>query len=291
MLRRAAALTALSMAGLWSCAERHPWQAAEWRPSAPPQRVVLGSVLAAESLLGALPPGRIAGAHRFAADPGYSLVAAHAGGLELVGATPEALLSVRPDLVLVDAYTRAETLALLAAAGVPVVRTIDPHGFDDIEANLRVLGRVTHLEDEVGAVVDAMRAELARVAEVAEEMPEWRLLSLDGALHTYGEGSLFDAIARAAGAINVAAERGVGAFRKLDVEEVLAWRPDALVLAGEPGQPVPEWAAQLPGLDLLPCVQQDRLLFVPAALLSTTSHHLVDAAALVQRRLQEWKAP
>ena len=135
--------------------------------------------------------------------------AERARGAPLVGSTPEALLSVRPDLVLVDAYTRAETLALLAAAGVPVVRTVDPHGFADIETNLRMLGRVTHLEDEVGAVADAMRAELGQVAKVAEEMPEWRLLSLDGALHTYGEGSLFDAIARAAGATNVAAEHGV----------------------------------------------------------------------------------
>lgn len=288
---RAAALPALSIACLMGCSDGHAWEQGGWRPDAPPDRVVLGSVLAAESLLSALPGERLAGAHEFAADPGYSLVAERARGVRLVGSTPEALLSVRPDLVLVDAYTRAETLALLAAAGVPVVRTVDPHGFADIEANLRTLGRVTHLEDEVGAVVDAMRAELAQVAKVAEEMPEWRLLSLDGALHTYGGGSLFDAIARAAGASNVAAEHGVGAFRKLDIEEVLAWRPDALVLAGDPGQPVPEWLAQLPGLELLPCVQRGRLLFVPGPLLSTTSHHLVDAAVFVQRRLQEWKTP
>lgn len=288
---RAAALPVLSIACLLGCSDRHAWESDGWRPEAPPARVVLGSVLAAESLLSVLPADRLAGAHEFAADPGYSLVAERARGAPLVGSTPEALLSVRPDLVLVDAYTRAETLALLAAAGVPVVRTIDPHGFADIETNLHTLGRVTHLESELQEVADAMRAALGEVARVAATLPEWRLLSLDGALHTYGEGSLFDAIARAAGATNVAAEHGVGAFRKLDIEEVLAWRPDALVLAGKPGQMVPEWVAQLPGLELLPCVQQGRLLFVPGPLLSTTSHHLVDAAAFVQRQLQEWKAP
>ena len=193
---RAAALPVLSIACLLGCSDRHAWELDGWRPDAPPVRVVLGSVLAAESLLSVLPAERLAGAHEFAADPGYSLVAGRARGVPLVGSTPEALLSARPDLVLVDAYTRAETLALLAAAGVPVVRTVDPHGFDDIETNLRMLGRVTHLEDEVGAVADAMRAELGQVAKVAEEMPDWRLLSLDGALHTYGEGSLFDAIVR-----------------------------------------------------------------------------------------------
>ena len=291
MPRRAVALFAWTLASLTSCAERHPWQDATWRPASPPQRVVAGSVLAAESLLGVLPDARFAGAHRFAADPGYSLVAASARGLPLVGATPEELLSVAPDLVLVDAYTRAETLALLAAAGVPVVRTIDPHGFDDIEANLRRIGRVTHLEEELDAVAAAMRARLADVRRAAAALPEWRLLSLDGAPHTYGEGPPFDAIARTAGAVNVAAERGVGPFRKLDIEEVLAWRPDALVLSGQPGEAVPDWVRQFPGLDLLSCIERGRLLFVPGAMLSTTSHRLVDTAAFVQHRLQEWKTP
>ncbi len=248
-------------------------------------------MLAAESLLGELPAQRLAAAHEFAADPGYCLVADRAQGIPLVGATPEALLSVAPDLVLVDAYTRAETLALLGAAGVPVVRTRDPHGFADIEANLHTLARVTHLQEELEAVVRGMRARLQEIARRGRELPSWRLLSLDGALHTYGEGSLFDAIAGAVGATNVAAEHGVGAFRKLDVEEVLAWRPDAIVLSGEPGDGVPQWMQQYPGLDLLACVQQRRLLFVPGPLLSTTSHHLADTAAFVQRQLQEWKAP
>ena len=78
---------------------------------------------------------------------------------------------------------------------------------------------------------------------------------------------------------------------KLDIEEVLAWRPDVLVLSGQPGQASPNWIEQFPGLAMLPCVQQQRLLFVPGPLLSTTSRHLVEAAALVQHQLQEWKRP
>ena len=278
---------------LAACTEPPPWSAADWRPQHPPQRVVAASVLAAESLLGVLPRERIAGVHAFAADPGYSLVAAQTEGLALLGADPGQLLAVRPDLVVVDAYTRAETFELLAQAGVPVVRTLDPHDFADIEQNLRLLGRVTHLDAELERTIGDLQQRLATVREAGAELAEWRLLSLDGALHSYGQGSLFDAVATAAGARNLAAEHGVGAFRKLDIEEVLAWRPDAIVLAarGESGESVPEWMQQTPGLDLLPCVQKRRLLFVPAALLSTTSHHLVDAAAVVQRQLRAWGRP
>ena len=46
-----------------------------------------------------------------------------------------------------------------------------------------------------------------------------------------------------------AAERGVGAFRKLDIEEVLAWRPDAIVLSGASEAGAPAWISQLPGVE------------------------------------------
>ena len=280
-----------ALALLAGCADAPPWSEPTWRPASAPQRVVAASVLAAESLFGLLPSDRLAGAHLFTADPGYCLVADLAEGVRLVGAAPEQLLSVEPDLVLVDAYTRPETFALLSLAGVPVVRTIDPHSFADIESNLRTIGRVTHMEDGLADVIAKMQQQLQVVEDLGEELPRWRILSLDGALHTYGEGSLFDAVARAAGVTNVAAERGVELFRKLDIEEVLAWRPDAVVLSGEPGQERPAWIAQFPGLELLPCVARGRLVFVPGPLLTTTSHYLVDVAACVQRQLKEWGSP
>ena len=249
--------------------------------------------MAVESLLEVIPRERLVGVHTIAADARYSLVADLAKGLPLLGASPEQLLSARPDLVLVDAFTRAETLALLAAANVPVVRTRDPHSFEDIEANLRLLGRVTHLDAEVEQIIAATKTKLAAIYRVGQDLHEWRLLSLDGALHTYGEGSLFDVMTRTAGARNLASERGVGAFRKLDIEEVLAWRPDALVLSGEPPADgkLPEWVTQCPGLELLPCVAAGRILYVPGRLLITTSHRLADSAAFVQQQLIKWGKP
>jgi ABC-type Fe3+-hydroxamate transport system substrate-binding protein len=276
-----------------SCSKERVWEAAGWRPQQPAQRIVAGSVLAVESLLEVIPHKRLVGVHKIAADARYSLVADQAKGLPLLGASPEQLLSVRPDLVLVDAFTRAETLALLAAANVPVVRTHDPHSFEDIEANLRLLGRVTHLADEVEQIIAASTTKLEVVRQAGKDLSEWRVLSLDGAMHTYGEGSLFDVMTRTAGARNLAAEHGVGAFRKLDIEEVLAWRPDALVLSGEAPADgaLPEWVTQCPGLDLLPCVAAGRIIYVPSRLLITTSHRLVDSAAFVQQQLIEWGKP
>ncbi|MFK7739418.1 MAG: ABC transporter substrate-binding protein [Planctomycetota bacterium] len=282
---------ALPLLVLAACGEPPPWHAADWRPPQPPQRVVLASVLAAETLLEVLPHERIAGVHAFAANAEYSLAAMHVGDLRLLGATPEELLAVRPDLVLVDAYTSADTLALLSAASVPVLRTLDPHSFADIEANMRLLGELAHCEPAVASCMQDVQGRLERVRQLAPQLAGWRVLSFDGALHSYGIGSLFHELAEAAGLRNLAAEHGVGSYRKLDVEEVLAWRPDALVLAGDPGDGMPEWLRQYPGLDLLPCVRNGRVLVVPRSMLTTTSHHLVGAAEYVQQAMLKWGKP
>jgi iron complex transport system substrate-binding protein len=276
-----------------ACRGDAPWDAPGWRPERPPQRIVAASILATEVLLELAPRDRIAAVHELAADPRYSLVVAAVEGLPRVAAAPEQLLAARPDLVIVDAFTRAETIALLRQASVPVVRTADASDFDGIAANVRLIGRVCHLEREADAVVDRMSVALRAVRAGAGEVEGWRLCSLDGALHTYGRGSLLDAVLTAAGATNVAAERGVGPFRRLDAEAVLAWRPDAIVVAASPGaeQRAGDWLQQHPGLRLLPCVQHDRLLAIPAPLLSTTSPRLVETAVFVQRLLRSWGRP
>lgn len=287
-------LTLLAGPGLLpACRQEQPWHAPGWRPAEPPRRIVAASVLATEVLLAIAPRERLAGVHVLAVDPRYSLVVAAAQGLPLVGAEPEQLLAAAPDLVICDAFTRPETLALLSAAAVPVVQTTTPSSFADIAANVRSIGRLCHLEAAADTVVVAMEARLRRLAARAPELAAWRVASLDGALHTYGRGSLFDALVRAAGATNLAAERGVGPFRKLDLEAVLAWQPHALVLGGAAGDdaPVPAWLAQNPGLSLLDCVRQARLVRIPGPLLGTTSHHLVDAVALLQEQLLRWGRP
>ena len=295
VLRRPGFLFACSaVLAVGACRPARPWQAVDWRPATPPQRIVAASVFATEVLLAIAPRERIAAVHVLAADARYSLVTAAAQGLPLAGADPEQLLAARPDLVVCDAFTRPETLALLAAADVPVVMTADPATFDDVAANIARVGRWCHLEDAAARVVQDMTARLRQLARRAPEVASWRVMSLDGALHSYGRPSLFDAVVAAAGAQNLAAARGVGPFRKLDLETVLSWRADALVLGAsgdEPGSAVPAWLRQTPGLPLLPAVQRQRLVRIHGPLLGTTSHHLVAAAEALQQQLLQWGRP
>jgi ABC-type Fe3+-hydroxamate transport system substrate-binding protein len=286
----ALALTALLALG--ACREQRPWSASDWRPALPPQRIVAASVLATEVLLAIAPRERIAAVHVLAADPTFSLVATEARAFALVGAEPEQLLAARPDLVICDAFTRPETLAMLDAADVPVVRTGNPASFADVAANVRRLGQLCHAERGAERLVDELERRLAALAARAGDVAQWRVANLDGALHTHGAGSLFEGVVRAAGAQCLAAQRGVGPFRKLDVETLLAWQPDALVVAGPADASTPpEWLLQQPGAALLTCVQRNRVLQLPAPVLATTSHRLVAVAETLQRALLRWEKP
>jgi len=286
-------LTLLALASAAACHRERRVTVSDLRPEHQPLRIVAGSILATEVLLEIAPRERIAGVHALATDARYSLVVAEVADLPLVGAEPERLLAVRPDLVILDAFTRPETQVLLESAGVPVLRTMTPRSFDDIATNIRRIGRACHLDAEAEALVARMQAKLRDVQQRGADLGAWHVCSLDGGLHTYGRGSLFDAMLGAIGAHNLAAERGAGPFRKLSLEAVLAWRPDALVVDGEAknGHVQPDWFAQSRGLQLLSCTQKNHVLFVSSPMLGTTSHRLVDTAAFVQEALRQWGRP
>lgn len=265
---------------------------ADVRPADAPRRIVAGSLLATDVLLAIAPRDRIAGVHELAANRRFSLVADEIVGLPLVGAEPEQLLAVRPDLVIVDAFTRPETVALLASAGVPVLRTATPTSFDDIAGNIQRIGRACHLDDAATALVARMRGRLAKLAAADDgALRGLRVMSLDGALHTLGKGSLFDAVVVAAGAIDQASACGVGPFRKLDVEQLLAMQPDVLVVDSSPGEEAAEraWIAQTPGFEFLPAVRDGHVLFAPSPMFATTSHRLVDTVAWLRGELAHWR--
>lgn len=282
--------TLLLLAAPFGACGRAPVAPAAERP---PQRIVAASVFAGEVLLELVPRERIVGVHFLAADPRYSPIADRVAGMPLLGAEPEELLAVAPDLVVVDPYTKPETLALLEAAGVALLRPDEARSFEEIWNNLRRLGEACGERAAADRLIESARTRLAAVANGSAERGAWRLLSLDGGLHTLGEGSLFDAVTTAVGAHNAARDDGVGPFRKLDVETVLAVNPSALVLSGDParGAEAYGWLGQHPGLRLLDAVRDDRILVVRGPLLASTSHHLVGAVEALAAQLDRRGRP
>ncbi|MEC7583365.1 MAG: ABC transporter substrate-binding protein [Planctomycetota bacterium] len=250
------------------------------------ERIVAASVSSAEILLGLVPHQRIAAVHYLVADPVFSTVANEVGGIKTIGASPEQILSVRPDLVLTDEYTSAVTQRLLGTIGVPLLRIDAPRNFDDVARNLELVGARVGGEAQANAQASRLRARIQELGDERATVSSWRIMNLNGDLDTYGRDSLFDAAVNLAGARNIPADRGADAYLKLDIETVMAWRPDALVVASEP-----TWIESDPVLSLLPCVQRKRYIRVSSALLSCQSSRAVELAARIQEQLRAWGNP
>lgn len=251
----------------------------EVRLAAPPRRIVSQTLGADEILFSLVPPERLVGLSSLSRDPKYSNV------VELARQHPapsvesaEDILRLKPDLIFVATYSRAETVELLAATGAPIYRLAN---FDDIAGvmkSIRAVGDAVGEEAAAARVVAGMEARLAAVAARRAGHPTPRVLSYSDGF-TAGRGTTFDDIVRRAGGINEAAARGVEKFPKLSAEQVLAWNPDVIVSGYLPGEEETGRARLLSatGVAQTTAARKQQIVLIEARRLLAVSQYVVDA--------------
>lgn len=155
-------------------------------------------------------------------------------GVPVNHGSAEEVLVEQPDLILAGPFSTAVTRELAREARAPLVEVQDATSFADVARNVREVGRAVGEPGRAEALVAGMDATLAGL--FAEPPPRARRIAVwDGGGPVPGRGTLFDAIVRAAGATNVSAGSGAASV-SLDLEELLALRPDALLqAAGDAG--------------------------------------------------------
>jgi iron complex transport system substrate-binding protein len=183
--------------------------------------------LCTDEFLVLLAPDRVAALSPLARDPSLSVVAATARHLPWVRADAEAVLMLHPALVLAGPYGAQTTLAVLAQAGLRVVRTALPRNFAAIRAETSRLAGLLGVPARGAALLAKMDARLAAIPR----HPPLRALALAPRGYTAAAGSLEDAVLRAAGLVNA----GTGA--RVGLEAILAHPPDLLVVQQAPDFP------------------------------------------------------
>jgi iron complex transport system substrate-binding protein len=188
------------------------------------------------------------------------------------------MLRLKPDLIFVATYSRAETVELLTASGAPVYRIAN---FDDIAGvmgSIRAIGEAVGEEAAAARIVEGMEARLAAVAARRAGHPKPRVLSYSGGF-TAGRGTTFDDIVRRAGGVNEASARGIDKFPKLSAEQVLAWDPDVIVAGCMPGEQASVRARLLetPGVAQTTAARKGQIVLIEMPRFLAVSQHMVDA--------------
>ena len=149
--------------------------------------------------------------------------------------------------------------------------------FDQIASALRVTGYVTGQDESAGRearLFERVRAARRRGRTASEPV---RVLAFSNFATTLGAGSLFDHVVTELGAVNVAAEHGIGAQGTIANEHVAAWNPDWIVAGVEP-----ELAASTrrrlladPGVAVTTAGRQNQILLLDNRTFLARSHHAV----------------
>ncbi len=258
--------------------------------AAHPQRVVSQSVGTDELLLALADPSQIAALSHISHDASFSPVAAEANRYpSLHDSDAESVLRFRPDLVLAASFTRPETLTLLRRTGVRLLVLDRFDTLEDVYASLRLLGRELGQATRAEALIARCQARVAALAARLKGVRPVRVLSAGIYPFTAGTGTTFQDLCDHAGARNVAAEAGLKGHAPTPSEQLLVWNPDVLVGAGD-GSLRAQLGA-IPHYRVLPAFRAGRLVVLPGPMMSSVSHHRIEAYEALAKALHPERFP
>jgi len=246
----------------------------------PPHRVA-SATLASDEILYHLAPERLVAVTWMVDDASLSQNAGRVpAALARIDARPERILPVEPDLVVVANYTRSETITVLAAAGIPLLRIGPFHSFADVFESIRALGAALGEERRVEHWIAGLEERLAAVAARTAEFPRRRVLYLAGGLYTAGADTLIDDLLERAGGRNLARDAGLRGSAPIASELAIGLQPDVILITGwsvDHGVLLRRQLLEDPRWAGVPAVRQGAVYDLPPASLLAVTHHAVDA--------------
>ena len=257
-------------------------------PTRPPKPKRIASVMLAadEILFDLVGPERLIAVTVYADEKGYS---------NLIGRVPkttprirgeiESVLSVKPDLVCVSEFNRADFIKLLERSGLRYYRNEHFHSLAEIRDGIRRLGDVVGEPDRARHLVEQMDARLSAVKRTLAGITRRpRVLHWSGGW-TSGTGTTVQDMIESAGGRNAAAEIGLKGPVEISTEQVLTLNPDVVLVCAGPNAMAHNAIDQHPVLSKLQAVVAGRVVRMPGRYLLTISHHIVGGIEFLARRL------
>lgn len=243
-----------------------------------PRKIVSLNLCADQLLVELADRDQIAGLTRNANDPEMSAVADRVGGLTLLGNAAEQVLEVQPDLVVGMPARRSATLRALQDQHY---RTLDlqfSRTLEDVYTAIRKTAVAAGHAERGDAMVADMARQLAHIGQpganrVAAYYQRRGFMT--------GTGTLIDDMMRRIGLVNLAAKVDRPALAQLSLEEMVAARPDFIIM---------ESATQMisdQGSEMLhhPALRDIPRLYLPQAWTVCGGPAYVDAIRSLERQI------
>ncbi len=254
--------------------------------AAPPQRVVSQAVGTDDLLLALAAPGQIAALSHLGQDERYAPAFAEAKKFPaLRNSSAEDILRFKPDLVLMTSFSPPEGRVLLQRAGVKIFVIEKYERLEDVYNSLRKLGEILGRTSQAEEVIRTSQNRVTDLAKRLHGVKPVRVLAAGVYPFAAGSDTSFQDLCDHTGALNVAAEAGLKGIVPMPTEKALTWKTDVLIAPQERGENLTEQLRGIPPYKFMPALRQGRVVPIPGALFSATSHRRIEAYEWIARAL------
>jgi iron complex transport system substrate-binding protein len=246
----------------------------------PAQRIVSLTPATTEMLFAVGAGKQLAGRDMFSDYPEAARSVQDIGG-SMGEYNTEAIVALKPDLVLAGGINPPELVASLQQLGLPVYFVANPNTLEELYDRLDTIGLLTGHEAEasalVGSLMDRVAAVDARIATTTERPMVYYELdaSTPTAPYTAGPGTFVDQLIARAGGTNFGAQLA-DQWAKISLEQLVVANPAMIILGDSAYGETPEKVAARPGWNTLDAVKDKRIFPFDDNLVSRPGPRLVD---------------
>jgi iron complex transport system substrate-binding protein len=254
-----------------------------------PQRIVSQTLATDEILMAICEPQRIAALSSEADNPQYSNIIEEAKQVRgRVSGSAEQILQLKPDLIFVASYSKAEFYELLKAANAPFYRFSNFDKIEDIKSNIRIVGYAIGEDQKAEDLVLKMEREIeATKSRTPKHAKPLRVMSYSLSGYTAGANTLFDEILKTVGAVNVSTENKIEGFGKISSEQLTKWNPD-VIIASEDRKDIEITRQNLlnnAAVAVTNAGKNKRVIVLPNDTFLSISHHVTKAIDQISQEL------
>ncbi|TYP77562.1 ABC transporter substrate-binding protein [Paenibacillus methanolicus] len=215
--------------------------------------------------------------------PEEAAAKAKVGGME---ANIEAIVALKPDLVLASSSMNAPAVEKLRSLNLTVLAT-DPKTYDEVMNKIGQIGAIMNKTNEALEVANHMKDVRQQVMDAVKDAPKPKVYLEFSPGWTVGKGEFLDEIITLAGGANIAEQPS---WYEIDPEKVIEQNPDVIVYAslnikeGEKN-PILDAIEKRPGWEAIAAIQNKKLYEVEQDPLVRVGPRLAEGLLEVAKKL------
>ena len=200
-----------------------------------PGRILTLSMETDEILLGLVTPDNLVGVNTLLDDPLNSTVVSQARQIPTKVTDPsiEAIVAMKPDVVIIPDWGNLEKVGPLRDLGIPVVVCKGSKTIDEVKETVDLIAKTVHEETRGQQLIQMMDDELADIKQHIDAIPpeHHKSVVLISLMNTYGgTDCIFNDACTYAGVVNGMAAAGIHNGQAMSKEMLVKIDPDYLLL-------------------------------------------------------------